>query len=64
MLVKRHNDFLKQIKRLEIKNQINEIRYYKIMVIKYSYLFKDNLAEAYLELRKLLSDRHNIDRIK
>ncbi|MGE4385620.1 MAG: hypothetical protein AB7E39_07145 [Endomicrobiaceae bacterium] len=64
MLLKRHNDFLKQIKRLEIKNQINEVRYYKIMVVKYSYLFKDNLTEAYIELRKLLLDRHNTNGFK
>ncbi|MEA5001631.1 MAG: hypothetical protein VB017_07090 [Endomicrobiaceae bacterium] len=58
MQSKRHNEFLKLIKRLEIKNQIKEVRYYKIMVLKYSYIFKENLISAYKELHKLLANRH------
>lgn len=59
MYIKRHNEFLKQIKKLEIKNQINEVRYYKAMVVKYSYIFKTNLEMACKELQKLLANRHN-----
>lgn len=50
--------FIDDIKKVEIKNQIELVRYYKFMVQKISLFFTDDLREAIFDLRKMLKGRH------
>lgn len=64
MDIKHHMEFIKKMQRIEIKNQIEEVRYYKKMiVIKGGYCFREYFELALKELRKLLKNRHKVKNI-
>ena len=56
MDIKRHIEFVRQIKQVEIKNQIEEVRYYQNLVKLVSVFFIDNLQAAIKELQILITE--------
>lgn len=64
MDIKLYMEFIKKMQKIEIKNQIEEVRYYKKMiVVKGGYCFREYLELALNELRELLKNRHKIKNI-
>ncbi len=63
MDIKRHIEFVRKIKRVEIKNQIEEVRYWQNLVKRVSVFFIDNLSAAMKELQILIKNRHQTEKI-
>jgi hypothetical protein len=63
MDIKRHIEFVRKIKRVEIKNQIEEVRYWQNLVKRVSVFFIDNLSASMKELQTLIKNRHQTEKI-
>lgn len=63
MDIKRHIEFVRKIKRVEIQTQIEEVRYWQNLVKRVSVFFIDNLSVAMKELEILIKNRHQTEKI-